>query len=97
MIEKAFRISKTDLQIRPIYHRLKNRIEAHICICFTAYAVYKEFERLLKLKNIPISVEKAIEEIKEIHQLTYMLPKSKQIKTKLLKLNDIQKQLIDIF
>jgi transposase len=47
-IEKAFRISKTDLRIRPIYHRLKERIEAHICICFTAYAIYKELERVLK-------------------------------------------------
>ena len=32
-IEKAFRMSKTDLRIRPIYHRLRHRIEAHICIC----------------------------------------------------------------
>lgn len=32
-IEKAFRISKTDLRIRPIYHRLKHRIEAHILHC----------------------------------------------------------------
>lgn len=47
-VEKAFRISKTDLRIPPIYHRLKDRIEAHICICFTAYAIYKELERLLK-------------------------------------------------
>jgi len=29
-IERAFRMSKTDLRIRPIYHRLRNRIEAHI-------------------------------------------------------------------
>src|ERR1035437_3393864 len=29
-IEKAFRMSKTDLRIRPIYHRLADRIEAHI-------------------------------------------------------------------
>ncbi len=43
-IEKAFRMSKTDLRIRPIYHRLRNRIEAHICISFTAYCVYKELE-----------------------------------------------------
>src|SRR3989339_633682 len=35
-IERAFRMSKTDLRIRPIYHRLRNRIEAHICISFTA-------------------------------------------------------------
>jgi len=45
-VEKAFRISKTDLRIRPIYHRLKRRIEAHICICFAAYTFYKEVERL---------------------------------------------------
>ena len=39
-IEKAFRMSKTDLRIRPIYHRLQSRIEAHICISFTAYCIY---------------------------------------------------------
>jgi len=58
-VEKAFRISKTDLRIRPIYHRLKDRIEAHICICFTAYAIYKELERLLKTNKICLSAEKA--------------------------------------
>ena len=43
-IEKAFRISKTDLHIRPIYHRLENRIKSHILISFIAYAIYIEFE-----------------------------------------------------
>ena len=51
-VERAFRISKTDLRIRPIYHRLENRIRAHILICFVAYAVFMEFERRLKLHNI---------------------------------------------
>ena len=46
-IEKAFRISKTDLRIRPIHHYRKRRIEAHICIAFVAYTIYKELERLL--------------------------------------------------
>ena len=50
-IEKAFRMSKTDLKIRPIYHRLLYRIEAHICISFTAYTVYKELERVLHKKK----------------------------------------------
>jgi len=36
-IEKAFRISKTDLRIRPIYHRKERRIKSHICISFVAY------------------------------------------------------------
>jgi len=49
-IEKAFRISKTDLQIRPIHHRLETRIKAHILISFVSYAVYKEFE--IKTRDI---------------------------------------------
>ena len=40
-IEKAFRMSKTDLRIRPIYHRLRERIEAHICIALNAYSIYR--------------------------------------------------------
>lgn len=47
-IERAFRMNKTDLAIRPIYHRLFNRIEAHVCICFTAYTILLELERTLK-------------------------------------------------
>ncbi len=93
-VEKAFRISKTDLRIRPIYHRLRNRIEAHICICLSAYAVYKELERLLKLNKIDLSPEKALNEIKEIRQLQYILPKSRQIKTKILQPNEKQSQLL---
>lgn len=95
-IEKAFRISKTDLRIRPIFHRLKKRIEAHLCICFTAYALYKELERLLAKRKMKISPEKALSSLKEIKQMTYSLPKSKQIKTKLLKVNEIQTQLLKL-
>jgi len=95
-VEKAFRISKTDLRIRPVYHRIKERIEAHICICFTAYAIYKELERLLRLNKIDLSTEKAIEQIKEIRQLRYTLPKSRHVKTKILQPTDLQKILLAI-
>jgi transposase len=95
-IEKAFRISKTDLKVRPIYHRLKNRIEAHICICFAAYTLYKELERLINKNKIGLSPEKAIAELKDIMQLTYLLPMSKQLKTKLLRLNDTQSKILTI-
>jgi len=68
-IEKAFRISKTDLKIRPIYHRLQRRIETHICISFVAYKVYKELERQLKVLQSNLSPEKAIEIAKTIYQV----------------------------
>jgi transposase len=95
-VEKAFRISKTDLRIRPVYHRLKNRIEAHILVCFAAYAVYKELERLLKHNHLEISTAKAIEAIKEIRQLRYELPKSRQIKTRILQPTEVQSRLLNM-
>jgi transposase len=50
-IEKAFRISKHDLRIRPIYHRVQRRIESHICLSqiFTAYKVRTFFNTQLRL------------------------------------------------
>ena len=95
-VEKAFRVSKTDLRIRPVYHRLKDRIEAHICICFTAYVIYKELERLLKLNRIGLSAEKAIEQIREIRQLRYTLPKSRRVKTKILLPTEAQARLLEM-
>lgn len=68
-IEKAFRISKTDLKIRPIYHRLQRRIETHICISFVAYKVYKELERQLNVMQSSFSPEKVIQIAKTIYQV----------------------------
>lgn len=78
-IEKAFRIAKTDLNIRPIYHRKQRRIEAHICIAFVAYKIYKELERQLKLKGSFLSPEKAIDIAKTIYSLKIHHPVSKEI------------------
>jgi len=43
-IEKSFRMAKTDLQARPIYHRLRDSIEAHLTIVFAALAVGRWIE-----------------------------------------------------
>lgn len=43
-IEQAFRIAKSDLEIRPIYHFKEHTIDAHILICFMALAVCKYME-----------------------------------------------------
>jgi transposase len=56
-VEKAFRISKTDLRIRPMYHRLRRRIEAHVLVAFVAYAIYKELERRLRQAGIGVQNE----------------------------------------
>ena len=94
-IERAFRMSKTDLRIRPIYHRLRERIEAHICISFTAYCIYKELERILFAADSSISVKHAVELTHNMYQITYNLPDSKQTHTKLLNMDDQQRELYE--
>lgn len=96
-IEKAFRVAKTDLKIRPIYHYVQQRIEAHICLAFVAYKIYKELERQLKEKKTDISPEKAIEIAKTIYSIKAIKPNSKEPFEKTLLLNDEQRNLMNIF
>jgi transposase len=96
-IEKTFRISKSDLQIRPIYHHLKKRIESHICISFAACKIYKELERQLKEKKSELSPEKAIDILKTINQITIQSPYSNNLLSRLILKTDEQKDLIALF
>jgi transposase len=96
-IEKAFRIAKSDLKIRPIYHRLPRRIEAHICVSFAAYKIYKELERQLQEKGSTISAAKAIEIAENIIQVSVTLPQTGEVKRKTLLLTQEQKYLNSIF
>lgn len=96
-IEKAFRISKTDLQVRPIYHRLERRIKTHLCISFCSYKIYKELERNIQEKKLPLSVEQTINELKTIYQAQITLPKSKKKIFVLLPLNSKQEMILRAF
>lgn len=73
-VEHAFRIAKSKLEIRPMFHFTRRRIEAHICICFVALKVYKELDRILKVSGIGISVDKVINIAKTITTITVTLP-----------------------
>lgn len=96
-IEKAFRIAKSDLKIRPIYHRLQRRIEAHICISFAAYKLYKELERQLKEKRATISPLSAIEIAENIFEITVDVNQYQSQIKKLLLLTEEQKHLAKLF
>lgn len=89
-IEKAFRISKTDLRIRPIYHYRRRRIESHLCVAFAAYAVYKELESLLKKNRVQMSAQKASELTRTMYELEYTLPDSRTRQRQLLNMDDEQ-------
>ena len=81
-VERAFRISKSKIETRPMFHFTPRRIEAHVCICFVALKVYKELERLLKLSNINMSMDKVLALAQTIVTIQIELPLNKQILTK---------------
>jgi hypothetical protein len=68
--------------MRPMFHFTPRRIEAHICICFVAYKVYKELERILKTSKIDLSVDKVLNIAKTITTIKINLPISGNAMTK---------------
>ena len=92
VVERAFRITKGSLEARPIFHFTERRIEAHICICFVAYKLYKELERLLRTLGIHLSVDKALDIAKTISTVTVALPDGTQ-DTRIMLMTEEQRQL----
>ena len=84
VVERAFRISKGTLEMRPMFHFTERRIEAHICICFIAYKVYKELERLIACNNIGMSVDKVLDAAKTITTIRIRMPENGTYFTKTL-------------
>ena len=82
--------------MRPIYHRLHNRIEAHVCICFTAYTIMLELERRLKAAKSSITIYQAGHLTKTMYRLNYQMPKSNRKMSVLLKMDDLQRELYEI-
>lgn len=74
VVERAFRIGKGTLEMRPMFHFTEKRIEAHICICFVAYKVYKELERVIRSLDMKMSVDKVLSIAKTITTLRIRLP-----------------------
>jgi transposase len=62
-IEEAFRLSKHDLKMRPIYHFKSERIIAHVALCFMAFTVMKHALYHLEKHDLPMSFEQLRNEL----------------------------------
>ena len=72
--EAAFRIHKSDLCIRPIWHRKQDRIKAHILICFLAYALWKTLQKWQSRAGLGDSPRTILTELSRIHSADIVLP-----------------------
>lgn len=72
--ESAFRIQKTELSIRPIWHQKKERVQAHIFVCFLAYVLWKTLEQWQKQAGLGNSPRTILDELARLQSADVVLP-----------------------
>jgi transposase len=72
--EAAFRTLKQDLSIRPVYHQLEERVNAHVLVCFLAYALYRTLDGLAKAKGLQMTARKVLAALVTIKSGDIILP-----------------------
>jgi len=78
-VEAAFRVTKHDLAVRPIYHWKPERVKAHIAICYCAYSLVKQMEYRVRLQYKKISIE-TIRELLMHVQTSILFDRKKKIR-----------------
>lgn len=71
--EAAFRIQKSDLRIRPIWHQKGERVSAHILVCFLAYVVWKTLGKLCQAAGLGDEPRKVLDELEGIKMVDVVL------------------------
>lgn len=97
VVERAFRVSKGTIETRPIFHFTERRIEAHVCLCFVAFKIYKELERIVILLGLDMSVDTVLKIAKTITTIRLRLPLNEKIITKTMMLTQEQQSLQPLF
>ncbi len=97
VVERAFRISKGTLDMRPMFHFTERRIEVHVCICFVAYKVYKELERLIDRLGIKRGVDNVLDIARTVTTLRVHLPNNGSYYTRTMFMTDSHKAIQPLF
>jgi transposase len=72
--EWAFRISKDELEIRPIWHQKQDRVLAHILVCFLAYVLWKTLAPWMRRSGLGDAPRTLLEELAKIKSGDVVLP-----------------------
>jgi len=75
--EAAFRIHKSDLQLRPVWHQKEERVRAHILVCFLAYALWKTLGRMCSQAGLGDEPRRVLMELSGIQLVDVILPTRK--------------------
>lgn len=73
-VEDAFRITKHDLGMRPIFHQRQDRTQAHILVCFLSLSLWRTLQQWMKGSGLGTAPRKLLEEMREVKSLDVLLP-----------------------
>ncbi len=73
-VEAAFRIQKSELAIRPVWHQRADRVQAHIFVCFLAYVLWKTLEQWQRRAGLGQSPRTIFGELRHIQSTDVVLP-----------------------
>ena len=74
--EAAFRIHKSELSLRPIWHQREDRVQAHILVCFLAYVLWKTLEQWQSRAGLGNSPRTILDELSRIQSTDVVLPRA---------------------
>lgn len=72
--EDAFRISKSDLSLRPVFHQKTERVEAHILVCFLSLTLWRTLEMWMRGKGLGDCARQLIKEVSTVRSMDVVLP-----------------------
>ncbi|MGD0235661.1 MAG: hypothetical protein ABSC55_14145, partial [Syntrophorhabdales bacterium] len=73
-VEDAFRTTKHDLGMRPIFHQKQDRTQAHILVCFLSLTLWRTLQQWMKTSGLGTAPRSLLEEMSEIRSLDVLLP-----------------------
>jgi transposase len=72
--EDAFRISKSDLNLRPVFHQKTQRVEAHLLVCFLTLALWRTLEMWMRGKGLGNCARQLVKEVATVRSMDVVLP-----------------------
>ncbi len=70
----AFRISKSDLYLRPVFHQKTERVDAHILVCFLSLVLWRTLENWMRCRGLGTCARQLIEEVATVRRVDMVLP-----------------------
>ncbi len=72
--EAAFRTTKSDIGLRPVYHRKTERVEAHLLVCFLSLALWRSLEMWMQGKGLGSNARKLVNAFATIKSMDVVVP-----------------------